>query len=157
MGGRGRDIEALRGIVTTLIALAGLAQRAAGLPFPLRFFVLVILRRAEAVARDFVVEEMGADWLGGSLEVRYRPADAALLALLFCALAEALVVLLRLETACQPIRPKGISRSASYRPGRVASCGPRPADMTLPPLRGPPQGCRAGAGHSGGNWNCSCL
>ena len=142
MGFGRRDIQTLRRIIATLVALASLADRAAGLPFPLRWFVLSILRPAEAVAREFVIEETQWPWLDEPLELQNGPADATILALRFCALAEALVVLLSLETACQPVRPEGVSRSASYRPGRVADGGPRPSDMTLPPLRGPPASLR---------------
>ena len=138
-----RDIEALRGIITTLVALARLAQRAAGLPFPLRFVLLAILRLAEAVARDFVVEEMGVDWLGDSPESQNRPADATLLAMRFCALAEALVVLFRLEMACLTLRPEGAPRAIAHCAGRVAAVIAR--RLPLPPLRGPPARCSAGA------------
>ena len=46
----------LKRIVALLFALAGLAERLSGLPRPVRAFVLRILRSAEAVARDFVLE-----------------------------------------------------------------------------------------------------
>ena len=46
----------LKRIVALLFALAGLAERLAGLPRPVRACVLRILRSAEAVARDFVFE-----------------------------------------------------------------------------------------------------
>ena len=46
----------LKRIVALLFALAGLAERLAGLPRPVRGFVLRILGSAEAVARDFVFE-----------------------------------------------------------------------------------------------------
>lgn len=45
---------ALMRIVTLLLALAGLAERAASCSRAMRGFVLWVLRRAEAVARDFV-------------------------------------------------------------------------------------------------------
>ena len=44
----------LRRIVALLFALAGLAERLSDLPRPVRAFVLLILRPAEAVAHDFV-------------------------------------------------------------------------------------------------------
>ena len=50
----GQDRGTLRGIATTLLALALLAERAAGRSFPVRFLVLAILFRAEAIARRFV-------------------------------------------------------------------------------------------------------
>ena len=49
----------LKRIVALLFALAGLAERLSGLPRPIRAFVLRILRSAEAVARDFVIETPG--------------------------------------------------------------------------------------------------
>jgi hypothetical protein len=42
------------GIARTLLALALLAERAAGRSLPVRFLVLVLLGRAEAIARRFV-------------------------------------------------------------------------------------------------------
>lgn len=136
MGGRGRDIQTLRRIIATLVALARLAQGAAGLPFPLRFVLLAILRLAEAVARDFVVKETGADWFGENLESQNRPADATLLALRFCALAEALVVRLRLEMACLSARPDEALPVIARSAGRVAAVAAQ--RVPLPPLRGPP-------------------
>ena len=41
-------------IVATLLVLADLAHRAGGLPSPVRWLVVHILRKAEAVAREFV-------------------------------------------------------------------------------------------------------
>lgn len=46
----------LKSIVALLFAFAGLAERLCGLPRPVRGFVLRILRSAEAIARDFVVD-----------------------------------------------------------------------------------------------------
>ena len=48
--------QMLKRIVALLFALAGLAERLSGLPRPVRACVLRILRPAEAVARDFVLE-----------------------------------------------------------------------------------------------------
>lgn len=138
MGAEGRDIEALRRIVTTLVALARLAQGAAGLSFPLRFVLLAILRLAESVARKFVIEEMGADWFAEDPQFQNRSADATLLAMRFCALAEALVVLFRLELACLTLRPDLAPCPIVHCTGLVAEGGLRPSRMALPPLRGPP-------------------
>ncbi len=44
-----RNGEALRRIVPVLLALARFAERAGGLPFPVRFVLLAILGHAEAV------------------------------------------------------------------------------------------------------------
>ncbi|MDQ6434352.1 hypothetical protein RB623_09855 [Mesorhizobium sp. LHD-90] len=50
--------QALRRIAVMLIALAGLAERVAGRPRPLRGLVIWLLRPAEAVAREFVIEAL---------------------------------------------------------------------------------------------------
>lgn len=50
------DQVAMKRIVTTLLALAGLGERALGLPRPVLCFVIWILGLAEAVARQFVNE-----------------------------------------------------------------------------------------------------
>ena len=51
------DRGTFRGIARTLLALALLAERTAARSFPVRFLVLVILYRAEAIARRFVARE----------------------------------------------------------------------------------------------------
>ena len=43
-------------IVSVLLALADLAHRADGLPCPVRWVVVHILRKAEGVAREFIFE-----------------------------------------------------------------------------------------------------
>jgi hypothetical protein len=49
-----QDRGTLQGIARTLIALALLAERSAARSLPVRFLVLAILYRAEAIARRFV-------------------------------------------------------------------------------------------------------
>ena len=49
-----QDRGTLQGIARTLLALALLAERSAARSFPVRFIVLAILFRAEAIARRFV-------------------------------------------------------------------------------------------------------
>jgi hypothetical protein len=49
-----QDRGTLQGIARTLLALALLAERSAARSFPVRFLVLAILFRAEAIARRFV-------------------------------------------------------------------------------------------------------
>jgi len=78
----------LQGIAATLLALALLAERSAGRSFPVRFIVLAILWRAEAVARAFVARTIEADWpcpdlpcLDEVLPMRSGAADAEILAL----------------------------------------------------------------------------
>lgn len=87
-----RDHQTLTRIVALLVALAALAEHAGGRSLPVRFLVLSILLRAEAVARGFVV---GATrWRAP--EIGTRPADASCLARRFRALAAALGACLRL-------------------------------------------------------------
>ena len=54
MEGALQDRGTLQGIARTLLALALLAERTAARSFPVRFLVLAILFRAEAIARRFV-------------------------------------------------------------------------------------------------------
>ena len=54
MEGALQDRGTLQGIARTLLALALLAERSATRSFPVRFLVLAILFRAEAIARRFV-------------------------------------------------------------------------------------------------------
>jgi hypothetical protein len=57
------DRQALGRIVALLFAMAGLADRLGGAPRPVRCLVLAILRYAETIARDFVIDtalEQGA-------------------------------------------------------------------------------------------------
>lgn len=61
MEGAVQDRATFQGIARTLLALALLAERAAGRSFPVRFLVLVILGRAEAIARAYVVREIEAE------------------------------------------------------------------------------------------------
>jgi hypothetical protein len=89
-----RNDRTLRQIIAILLALAGLAERLEGRCFAVRFLVLLVLRRAEAVAfgflaRAFVVDEVGYDDdFGGG------PGDAAALALRLRAIAAAFRTLL---------------------------------------------------------------
>ena len=91
-----RDFQTLSRIMTTLIALAALAERAGGMVFPVRWVVLAILRQAEAVAAGFVAETLPAAWpcVEQSVEPGSDPADAMWLAWRFRMLAAALGALL---------------------------------------------------------------
>ena len=95
-----RDIQALRRIATTFLALAALAELASGRSFPVRWLVLAILRPAEAVAAQFVAEltdaVLPAHWENPAC--RNAPADAMLLAWRFRMLAAALGALLGLAS-----------------------------------------------------------
>jgi hypothetical protein len=80
---------ALGRIVALLCALAGLAERAAGRSAIVRSLVLWVLRRAEAVARDFVTGEF--DELVASMPpAGAGPQDALRLAIRFRTLARRL-------------------------------------------------------------------
>jgi hypothetical protein len=79
---------ALMRIVALLGALAGLAELAAGRSPAMRGFVLWVLRRAEAVARDFVAGGPDAEIAPMPVEpVGARPVDAMRLAASFRRLA----------------------------------------------------------------------
>ncbi len=86
MAGALQDRGTFKGIALTLLALALLAERAAGRSFPVRVLVLLILYRAEAIARTFVaraIESDGPDWPypDEPSAMHYGAADAGLLAL----------------------------------------------------------------------------
>jgi hypothetical protein len=82
-------------IAALLVSLSLVAERAAGRSYPVRFLVLLILRRAEAVATAFVAaaaEAAGATaddlpWLDEAPEAGAGPLDAAWLAFRFRLLA----------------------------------------------------------------------
>jgi hypothetical protein len=98
MDGEVRNGGTLQRIVALLLSLALVAERAAGRSWPVRFLLLLILRRAEAVATSFVVREIEAagasdddfPWLDDIAESGSSPLDAAFLALRFRLLAEVL-------------------------------------------------------------------
>ncbi len=95
MDGATRNGGMLLKIAALLVSLSVVAERAAGRSFPVRFLVLVLLRRAEAVATSFVAataEAAGATaddvpWLDDSPENGSSPLDAAWLAVRFRLLA----------------------------------------------------------------------
>ena len=119
-----RDDRTLGRIVATLVALAVLAERAAGRSYPVRCLVLFILRQAESVAGSFVAEAMQTFRPGGLVRIPpipNSPADATGLAMRFRALAAALGALLLLAR-----------RFASLNTSRAARrCGPRPGKLTI--------------------------
>lgn len=82
----GSEIDALRPIVALLYALAAHASAVARSPWPVRVFVLWVLRRAGRVAADFIGVDVDDDpaWRGN------RPPDARSLAMLLRALARIL-------------------------------------------------------------------
>mgnify|MGYP001356986844 FL=1 len=119
----GRNEGMLPKIAALLVTLSLLAERAAGRSWPVRFLLLLILRRADAVATAFVVREIEAagaaaadfPWLGDTAESGSSPLDAAFLALRFRALAEVLEL-------CRSVRRSG--NRAGIMSG---SCVPHPA------------------------------
>jgi hypothetical protein len=70
----GRELRGLDGIVAILLALAGLAERAACAPYPVRCVVFWFLRRADSVATEFVASspcsEARGKWLTARMTVR---------------------------------------------------------------------------------------
>ena len=98
MDGGMRNGGMLLKIAALLVALSLVAERAAGRSLPVRFLVLLILRRADAVATAFVVLETEAagaaaddfPWLDEAAEGGSSPLDAAFLALRFRLLAAVL-------------------------------------------------------------------
>ena len=93
------DGRRLRRIVALLLALAGLAERATAVAFPVRVIVLAILRRAEAIAWTFAIEAapgaccadrrlpLCVSLAGAPVPGLSSPAEAVRLALSFRALA----------------------------------------------------------------------
>lgn len=92
------DVRVAGRIVALLMSLAVLAERSAARSFPVRWLVLVLLRRAEAVALPLVADAGGIDpsCFGGP-DTGFAPVDAMLLAMRLRTLAAALSAIL-LET-----------------------------------------------------------
>ncbi len=95
MVGALRNEGMLLKIAALLVSLALVAERAAGRSLPVRLLVFAVLRRAEAIAQNFVAREAGAegiDWPvpGDAAAIRNQPLEAAWLALSFRMLAAAL-------------------------------------------------------------------
>ncbi|APH71102.1 hypothetical protein BSQ44_06760 [Aquibium oceanicum] len=92
------DERMLRRVIALLVSFAALAERAAGRSAPVRWFVLMILRHAEAVAENYVCEMTGMRLLKleGVAPVGNDPDDALSLVARFYALAAALCALLPL-------------------------------------------------------------
>ena len=115
----------LRRTIAMLVALAVLAERTALRSFPVRWLVLIILRRAEVVAHAYVVEATDGMWPGfeEELESGCSPVDASLLALRLRVLAAILGALLapadarpgtvRANRAVCRLAPRGGDRSVT--------------------------------------------
>lgn len=93
MEGQGRD-RMLRQVIALLETLAGVAERAAGRAFPVRFLVLLLLRRAESVARAYAADALLVDVICYEDGDAGGPPGAEALASRFRALAAALGTLL---------------------------------------------------------------
>ena len=118
MEGALQDRGTFRGIARTLLALALLAERSAARSFPVRFLVLAILFRAEAIARRFVARS-AATLIAEAIDagcpdipfpdlacldlpagLHYGAADAGLLALRLRVLAAVLGMFSDVEDFC---------------------------------------------------------
>ena len=108
---------ALMRIVTLLGALAGLAELAANRSPAVRGFVLWVLRRAEAAARDFVVGSPDCEFASMPVEPACgRSADAMRLAANFRALARHLERQVRLMPGMPGARGAGTEQPLGAMP-----------------------------------------
>ncbi len=99
-----RDDRVLRRIVALLVSFAALAERAADRSALVRLLVLWLLRRAAAVAEEFVFEETGMPLPDeGFAAAGNGPEEALRLAAHFRVLAAALAAML--PDACLFARP----------------------------------------------------
>ena len=97
------DDRTLRRIIALLLALAVLAERVGARSLPLRCFVFWLLRRAETVAGEFVLDMTGLPpAFGGIAAVGNGPTEALRLARRFRALAAALAALLPMANRPAP-------------------------------------------------------
>lgn len=118
MVGMYQDRGTLAGIARSLLALALIAERAAARSFTVRFLLLAVLWRAEAIARAYVLREVGATgWnLDAPLALHGGAAEAELLALRLRMLAAVLGALADANPdsgECTVGSPAG----RAYRPG----------------------------------------
>lgn len=127
----------LRRIVTTLVALAVLAEQAAGRSYLVRCLVLFILRQAESVASSFVAGAM--PMFRPAVSVRFPPIpdspdDATGLAVRLRALAAALDALLQLARRFAGLNTSRAARRCGSRPGMLPIAPgdrtPRPNDTS---------------------------
>lgn len=128
---------ALMRLVALLHTLAGLAERAAGRSAFVRGVVLWILRRAEPIARDFVVGEEDLPpemdpWSTATAPAGNRPEDALYLAEVFRTLAWLL------EAQIGPLGTRGDGRAKPTCEARVRRAAAKKALAALAALA-----CRA--------------
>jgi hypothetical protein len=131
----------LRQVISLLVLLAGIAERAAERAFPVRILVLVLLRRAEFVARGYAARALLVDVVcyEDDGDVPGAPPGAHALALRFRALAAALRTLLApdgipgMGNGCAAAPVRGMARIGSVAGhGRVtpACAMPWPFDTS---------------------------
>jgi hypothetical protein len=116
------DDRTLRRTIALLVSLAVLAERAAARSFPVRWFVLALLRHAETVALGFAAEATRVDWVRfeeDDREAGYGPIAAAVLAGRFRALAALLGTLLAPPDG-RDGRTRGRSAAPCLAPGAHA-------------------------------------
>ena len=151
MEGALQDRGTFRGIARTLLALALLAERAAGRSFPVRFLVLVLLGRAEAIARAYVART-SATLIAEAIEagcpdvpdlacldeptgLHYGAADAVLLALRLRILAAVLDLLSVAEDVCDNrLAVFSDDRSTGWLANWPAVAAPGAGEAPLAPL-----------------------
>ena len=140
-----REPSMLARIATTLLALALVAERAAGRSLPVRFLVLAVLGRAEAIARAFVAREIAADWpdapcLEEPSAAHYGAVDAQFLALRLRMLATVLAALADACAGSTGEEPGGAPRLSALLPLLVPETLPVILVFRLPAAcgRGPP-------------------
>ncbi|MGE0282867.1 MAG: hypothetical protein AB7P20_19950 [Rhizobiaceae bacterium] len=109
------ETEALKRIVALLFALADLAERTSGRSYPVRCFVLWVLRRAEGVARSWVAADRADMESTAPVAVLHRnsSSDAIDLAQTFRTLALELRRQLRLEERLACRLPRGEANGAA--------------------------------------------
>ena len=114
------DERMLRRVMALLVSFAAMAEQAATRSGPVRWFVLVLLRYAEAVSESYVLETAGMPLseFEGIAPDGNNPDDALRLAARFYALAAALCTLLPLGggfdwRSVQPGRVSGHAASGS--------------------------------------------
>jgi hypothetical protein len=139
MEGAALDDRTLRRTAAMLVALAVVAERAVGRSLLVRWLVLCILRRAEAVAWEFVVEATETAWPIVDLpELPEDLLDAAALAAHLRALAAALGVVLAPEATvgpsdgrrAAPCRAKAALLHRLLAFAAPSGARPRPADTS---------------------------
>ncbi|APH70003.1 hypothetical protein [Aquibium oceanicum] len=128
------DEKMLRRVIALLVSFAAMAEQAATRSAPVRWFVLCLLRYAEAVSEDYVFETVGLPLseIEAIALVGNDPDDALRLAARFYALAAALCTLLPLGDLFDRQRERPGLRShaipgSGCRPGGTT---PKPNDTS---------------------------